>query len=164
MLIFRRIGLILILLSFVASCKKSGDNGSDFNTLKITSGANSGFTFTYSPNMGFWSSTGSNARYVHLVFGDTDNNTTQGKNILSILYYDDGTGLAVYPGGQIEHVIIGVTINDQEKYYLAQDVQLTVANFTDTHYTGTLSGTFISSVGSETINATMNIDLQMVEL
>jgi hypothetical protein len=73
----------------IESCKKDG-SGELVNTIKITDGEFSGFSHTFTPNLGFWSSATETTRYMHLVLGDIDNQVTTGENIMSILFYDTG--------------------------------------------------------------------------
>lgn len=164
------LGNIRILLSLMlwmllfTSCKKDSEE-KDFNMLKITSGAHSGFAYTYAPNQGFWSPVNATTKYVHLVFGNTDNATVTGKDILSILFYDEGTGNVNFPSSQGQHVNIGITVEGTEKYYDVDNAGLTISELTASRFKGTLSGTFFNVVNSsETITVSMDIDIPLAEL
>jgi hypothetical protein len=155
--------ILVILIAF--ACKKDDGEARDYNMLKITSGEHSGFAHTYAPNQGFWSPVNATTKYVHLVFGNTDNATVTGKDILSILFYDEGTGNVNFPSAQGQHVNIGITVEGTEKYYDVDNAGLTITELTASRFKGTLSGTFFNVVNnSETITVSMDIDIPLAEL
>ena len=154
--------VLVILLAF--ACKKDEDD-KDYNMLKITTGEHAGFAYTFYPNMGFWSNVKSSVKYVHLVFGATDNMVVSGKDIMSIQFYDEGSGNVSFPSAQGQHANFGVTIAGAEKYYTAEDATLSISEFTDERLKGTLSGEFISNGPEfEIVNVTMDIDIAMTQL
>jgi len=160
----KKYGLLLLALLFIFSCKKTDEN-TEYNVFKINSGSNSGFVYVFSPNMGYWSPVNENVNYVHLVFGDTDNLVVGGKDVMSVLFYDEGTGSVTIPSAQGQHCNIGVTINGAEEYYTAEDVKLTISEFTDTRLKGNISGSIISDGPEfEIVSFSMEIDIQMTEI
>jgi hypothetical protein len=158
------IGIILLVLLSIASCKKSEED-KDYNMLKINTGENAGFAHTFYPNMGFWSEVKSDARYVHLVFGSTDNLVTIGKDIMSLLFYYENTGSVDFPSPQAQHANFGVTIDGRERYFYADDATLTISEFTADGLKGNISGKFVSDGPEfEIIDITMDIDIDMTKI
>jgi hypothetical protein len=160
----KHIIILLAVFTLVLSCNKDSENGKDYNMLKVTSGSNSGYTQVYSPNQGYWADVSATAKYVHLLFGSADNMVVQGKDVISILYYDEGLGMVTFPSAQGQHVNIGFTVDGAEKYYMADGAQLTIQELSDNRFIGYLAGQFISTTSSETINVTMDIDVEMIKL
>lgn len=157
----KKTGIFILALLFVFACKKT-DEQKDLNVLKINSGTNSGFVYVYSPNMGFWSPVNETVKYIHLVFGSTDNQVTTGKDIMSILFYDEGNGSVSFPSAQGQHCNFSVTINGVEKYYSVEDATLAVSEITEDHFKGSLMGTFISGGPEfESVVVSMEIDIPM---
>lgn len=154
--------VLVILLAF--ACQKEEDDR-DYNMLTITTGDHAGFAYTFYPNMGFWSNVKSNVKYVHLVFGATDNMVVSGKDIMSIQFYDEGTGSVSFPSAQGQHANFGVTIDGAENYYTAEDATLSISEFTADRLKGNISGEFISNGPAfEVVNITMDIDIVMTQL
>jgi hypothetical protein len=69
-----------------------------------------------------------------------------------------------FPSAQGQHANIGITVEGTEEYYLAENAQLNIQEFSDTRFIGYLSGEFIRTTSSETINVTMDIDVEMMQL
>lgn len=155
---------LLAVMFFFVSCKKDKDE-KDYNMLKITAGEHSGFAYTYAPNQGFWSPVSATAKYIHLVFGDTDNATVNGKDILSILFYDEGTGSVTFPSAQGQHINIGITVEGVERYFDVDAADLTITEITTGRFRGSLYGTFLDVTNSsKSITVTMDIDIPLAEL
>ena len=158
------LGLVILLLLSIGSCKKAEEE-KDYNMLKINTGENAGFAFAFYPNMGYWSEVKSGTRYVHLVFGSTDNQVTIGKNIMSLLFYYEGTGSVDFPSPQAQHANFGVNIDGRDRYFYADDATLTVSEFTDDRLKGIISGAFISDGPEfEIVNIIMDIDIPMTRI
>ena len=157
--------IFLLALLLIFSCKKTEDKDNDYNVLRFNSGSDAGFVHVYSPNLGFWSFATETVKSVHLVFGDTDDQVINGKDIMSIYFYDEGTGPVTFPSAQGQHCNFSVTISGSEKYYSAEDAKLTISEFTSDRLKGSVSGTFISGGPEfETVTVSMDIDIQMVQI
>ncbi len=156
--------LSLILLFFYPSCKKDS-NDKDYNTLRITEGDLGGFKYAFSPNAGFWSTVNQTTRYVHLVFGATDNQTITGENILSLLFYETGTSQVQFPSPEGQWIQFGLNIEGEVRYYQEENAILTIESFTDAKFTGFLSGEFVNTSNSlEKIKVEMDISLDMKQI
>ena len=88
--------ILFIFVSILGSCKKD-DNGKELNTIQITDGEFSGYSYTFNPNIGFWSPVDETTRYIHLVLGDDNNLTNGGENVMSILFYYTGYSQFMFP-------------------------------------------------------------------
>jgi len=157
-------GLLILLTLVLFSCKKSEEENNS-NVITIKTGVDAGFTHIFSPNLGFWSYSTTTVRYVHLVFGDTENNTVSGINIMSILFYYEGNNKVSFPSPAGQHVNIGLDVNGNNKYYTVDDAVLDISEITDDHLKGTLSGSFVSG-GPEfdVVEISMDIDIQLSEI
>lgn len=159
-----RTGILLLLFLVLFACKKDDEEKAN-NVLMINSGTDAGFAYVYSPNMGFWTFATETVKSVHLVFGDTDDQVINGKDIMSMYFYDEGTGSVSFPSAQGQHINIGLTINGSEKYYSVEDAVLSILEITDNHFKGNLSGTFISGGPEfESVTMSMEIDIQLSEI
>lgn len=155
---------LVLSVIFMFSCNKDPEEKKDYNMLKVTSGSISGFTYTFSPNRGFWAEVSATARYVHLVFGDTDNLTVSGQDVMSILFYHEGGNTVTIPSAQGQHVNFGITADGSAEYYSAGNVTFTIQEFTDTRLIGFMSGECVNNSTSETVNISMDIDIDMTQL
>jgi len=158
--------LVIILFSaaFVGSCKKD-NNGTKTNTLEITEGEFSGYSHTFSPNLGFWSPVNETTKYIHLVLGDDDNLSSGGENVMSILFYDTGDSQVSFPSPEGQWIRFGINFDSQLYNFEDEDAVLTITKLDDTHFEGSLTGQFIDvSNASRKITFTMAISLSLQEI
>jgi hypothetical protein len=154
---------MMLAVLLAAGCSKDPEE-KNYNMLKITSGSNADFTYTFSPNQGYWSPVSETVKYIHLVFGDTDNMTVSGPDIMSILFYDEGARSVTFPSAQGQHINIGITIEGITEYYTAGLATLSVEPITEDIFRGRLTGDFTNISTSETVSLEMNIEIQLVQI
>ena len=150
-----------LFLFFFISCNK--DNNDDgLNTLKITEGGFAGYSHEFSPNLGFWSMVDANVRYVHLVLGDDSNLAMPAENVMSIVFYYNGSPQVHFPSVEGQWADFGINYDGAVYYFTPEDATLSIIHFDDTKFEGTLSGVF-SEMGnsSEKISFSMRISLMM---
>lgn len=150
---------LFLLAALVVSCKKENEDENS-NMIRITSGSLSGFAYTYLPNQGYWSPVSETVKYVHLVFGNTDNGTTFGKDVMSVLFYDEGVSSVAFPSPQGQHIHVGITVEGTERYFTADDAVLTIGELTETSFKGFLTGSFVSD-GPQFEYVTMEMDINI---
>jgi hypothetical protein len=162
----KKVALFTIFLFYAItfnSCTKDQDK--DYNTLKISTGEFSGFSYSYVPNTGFWSPVNESTRMVHIVLGGTENIITEYENKMSILFYYAGEQTIDFPSSSGQWVNFGLTLDNVLYYFDAEDAVLTINTLDDSKFEGSLSGTFVDiNSGQRTINFTMDIrvDLQQI--
>jgi hypothetical protein len=159
-----RIILFIVILSsvyFLTSCRKDG-SGHKINTLEITEGEFSGFSHTFSPNMGFWSPVDETTRYVHLVLGDENNMSTGGESVMSILFYDTGISQVDFPSPEGQSIGFGINFDGIVYYFREDNAVLSITQIDDLHFDGTLTGQFVdANDSSRKINFTLYLSLQL---
>ena len=153
------IPVLLVFIIVLDSCKKEGDK--KFNTLEITSGEFEGFSLTFSPNLGFWSPVDANTRYVHLVLGDDDNLAAPGEDIMSMVFYYSGISQITFPSPEGQWVDFGLNIDGTIYYFEAKNAVLTVYQFDEYYFEGSLSGVF-QEMGNSSRTITFTMDLSLV--
>lgn len=159
---------ILLLLIFSAtipgSCKKDG-NGAKINTLEINSGEFSGYSHTFSPNLGFWSPVDETTRYVHLVLGDDNNQSNGGENVISILFYYTGYSQVMFPSAEGQWIRFGINYDGIVYNFREDNAVLTITQLDDLHFDGSLTGQFTDvNDTSRKISFTLVISLPMEEI
>jgi hypothetical protein len=158
--------LIIILLSasILGSCKKDG-SGVKMNTLEITDGEFSGYSYTFSPNLGFWSPVDETTRYVHLVLGDDNNLASGGENVMSIVFYDLGVSQVAFPSAEGQWIRFGINFDGQVYNFREDNAVLTITQFDDMNFEGSLTGQFTDlSDTSRKISFTMYFSLPMQQI
>jgi hypothetical protein len=146
------------------SCNKD-NSGNNINTLKITEGEFNGYNHTFTPNLGFWSTTGQSARYVHLVLGDNDNLSNGGENKMSIVFYYTGTMEINFPSPEGQWIRFGINFDGIVYDFMEESAVLTVTQFDDFHFEGSLTGQFVDvNDSSRKISFTLNLSLPMQQL
>lgn len=162
----KKLFLVLLSLSVLGiSCNKDKDDGDnkDYNTLRITSGEFQGLTFAFSPNKGFYAEAGTNSYYFHLVFGDTDNNTTVGPGVMSMIFYYEGQDKIDFPSAFTQQLGFGINVEGKEYVFLAESARLTIyGQPTLDTFNGFLEGDFVDQAhGSRIIHVQMDIRISM---
>jgi hypothetical protein len=158
--------LIIILLSasILGSCKKDG-NGAKINTLEITDGEFSGYSHTFTPNLGFWSPVDETTRYVHLVLGDDNNQANGGENVMSIVFYDLGVSQVAFPSPEGQWIMFGINFDGQVYNFREDNAVLSITQIDDMHFEGTLTGQFTDVTdSSRKISFTLAISIPMQEI
>lgn len=160
--------ILLIILSLFLlgiSCNKNKDDGDDkdYNTLRITSGELEGLKYTYSPNQGFWAEAGTNSYYFHLVFGDTDNNTTVGQDVMSMIFYYEGQAAIDFPSAFTQQLGFGIKAEGKDYIFLVESARLTIyGQPTLDTFNGYLEGDFVDQADdSRKIHVQMDIRISM---
>jgi hypothetical protein len=158
--------LIIIILStsFLGSCKKDNNNVK-VNTIEITDGEFSGYTYTFSPNLGFWSPVDETTRYIHLVLGDSDNLSNGGENVMSIVFYDLGLSQVGFPSPEGQWIRFGINFNGQVYDFQEDNAVLSIMQIDDMHFEGTLTGQFMDvSDSSRKISFSLFISIPMQQI
>jgi hypothetical protein len=154
---------IVLLVAVVTSCKKSSD--SSYNSLEITGGDFAGFTYTFSPNRGFWSPVDQTTRYMHLVLGADDNQAGAAENVMSIVFYYNGTSLVQFPSPEGQWARFGINIEGTVYYFEQESLSLTIIRFDDLTFDGVLTGQ-CREIGNNTrkisISLSINIPMQQI--
>jgi hypothetical protein len=157
--------ILIVIFSFtiLASCNK--DSGKDLNTIQITEGEFSGFSYTFSPNVAFWSPVDETTRYVHIVLGDDDNMASGGENVMSIVFYNTGNVQVTFPSPEGQWILFGINVDGVVYNFREESAILTVTQIDDIHFEGTLSGQFVD-IGDSTrkISFTMYLSLPMQQI
>jgi hypothetical protein len=156
--------LVLLSVTILMSCKKD-DSGKELNTLTVTEGDFKGYTHIYSPNLGFWSPVDETTRYVHLVLGDDDNQSNGGENVMSIVFYENGSVQVAFPSPEGQWARFGMTYEGVYYNFIEESAILTITQIDDINFAGTLTGTFVDiSDSSKKISFTMYVSLPMQQI
>ena len=154
---------ILAGILVIPGCDKDGEK--NYNTVKITDGEFSGFSLTFSPNQGFWSTVNESTRQVHLVFGDDENIISNYENVMDILFYYNGQPEIIFPSAEGQWIEMGLNIDGLLYYFQLQDAVLVIYHMDDYFFEGALSGEFTDSGGgSGTTTLTMDIRIDLQEI
>ena len=160
--------IVLLILAFLAcillSCDKD-NNDKAVNTIQIKDGEFSGYNYTFTPNLGFWSPVNETTRYIHLVLGDDDNQASGGENVMSILFYDNGASMVLFPSPEGQWIRFGLNIDGLIYYFAEESAELTITQSGETYFEGILTGQFVDiSDSSRKISFTMNLSLPMQQI
>ncbi|MCK9400125.1 MAG: hypothetical protein M0Q51_09060 [Bacteroidales bacterium] len=156
--------ILFIFVSILGSCKKDG-NGKELNTLQITESEFSGYSHTFTPNLGFWSPVDETTRYIHLVLGDDNNLTNGGENVMSILFYYTGYSQVMFPSPEGQWIRFGINFNGKIYNFQEDNAVLTITQIDDIHFEGSLTGQFMDvSNTSRKISFTLALSLPMQEI
>ena len=150
---------------FGISCNKDKDEGDskDYNVLRITGGEFGGTRHSFSPNQGYWAEAGTNSYYFHLVFGDTDNNTTVSPGVMSMIFYYEGQNTIDFPSVFTQQLGFGIRIDGKDYIFLVESAKLTIyGQPTLDTFNGYLEGDFIDQAdGDRKIHIQMDIRISM---
>lgn len=153
--------IMLCSISILASCKKD-NNGLKINTLEIIEGEFSGYSYTFNPNMGFWYPVDETTRYIHLVLGDENNQSSGGENVMSILFDYTGYSQVPFPSPEGQWIRFGINFDGQVYNFREDNAVLTITQIDDMHFEGSLTGQFMDiSDTSRKISFTLAISLPM---
>jgi hypothetical protein len=104
-------------------------------------------------------------KYVHLVLGDDDNMASYGEDVMSIVFYHTGVSQIPFPSPEGQWVNFGLNIEGTLYNFKEQSAVLTVYQFDEFYFEGSLSGVFEDMCNSSrTISFTMDISLVMQEI
>ena len=158
--------VICILIAFIfTSCKKDNDKDKELNAITITEGELSGYSHTFSPNLGFWSPVDETTRYMHLVLGDDSNQSYGGENVISIVFYDNGAQEVQFPSPEGQWIRFMIIFDDVAYNFAEESAVLAITQMDDMHFEGTLTGQFVDMFDSSIkINFTMYLSLPMQQI
>jgi hypothetical protein len=135
------------------------------NTLEITDGEFSGYSYTFNPNLGFWSPVDETTRYIHLVLGDDNNQSNGGENVMSILFYYTGYTQVLFPSPEGQWIRFGINFDGLVYNFREDNATLTITQLDDNHFEGTLTGQFMDvSDTSRKISFTLAISIPLQEI
>ena len=156
--------LFLLLTSFLvfAACKKDKD-AEEYNIVKITSGVNSGVSYTFEPNTGYVAYVDQITRSYQLVFGSGQSPPPVASGILDMFFYYKGINTITFPSADGQYIWFKLTINDQDCMFQHKNVDLAILEVTDNFMTGRISGEFYDSCnGSESVQVEMDFNIAIV--
>ena len=159
----KKLLFLLLTLSLVfAACKKDKD-AEEYNTVKITSGVNSGVSYTFEPNTGYVAYVDQTTRSYQLVFGSGQPSPPVAPGILDMFFYYKGINTITFPSADGQYIWFKLTINDQDCMFQDKNVDLSILEVTDNFMTGRISGEFHDSCnGSESVQVEMDFNITIV--
>ncbi len=162
--------LAVILIIFLAAClcpSCDKDIGAEipYNTMAITSGDFAGYEHTFYNNLGFCQSTEKGSPRIHLVLGAVNDCAKMGENVMSIIFYDNGSEQVLFPGCDGQSIEFAIRFDDRVYLFREHKATLTIRDFDAVHFDGSLSGDFIDIYDpSRKISLEMNLMLTMEDL
>ena len=156
--------LMVLSVSFLAACKKDG-NGGKINTIQISEGEFNGYEHTFTPNLGFWSPVDETTRYVHLVLGDDDNLANAAENVMSIVFYYNGSDFVQFPTAQGQWVQFGINFDGTVYYFREESAILNISFIDAINFEGNLTGQFMDmNDNSRKLSFSMRISIPLMQI
>jgi hypothetical protein len=152
--------IVACVFAMAAGCKK--DTSKNYNVLKITEGEFNGYTYTFQPNLGFWSDVDQTTKYIHLVFGAENNQPPMAPGIMDILLYYSGVSNIIFPTPEGQWIQLGLTINSADYYFRESYGNLTINYMSDYEIQGHISANLYDlNQSSRTIAIEMDFSLSL---